>query len=749
MSAVSSFVGSQYSRLSVDSLFKATPATLEAAESHFQASRVSKRTAVVDGDLTSEDVCQCCNKRISGGRGACLFSLRDLDELAELGIAYPLFFYLLRYLCCMLLWITLIASIGNISYMYQNSSSTDPQYADDNTTVWPYILQLLSLLGLFVGYVLMTILMQRKEVELRKGVVTEADYSVAIKNLGTDWHSAALKQHIESQMLVNGKSLSVVKINTAYVLTDYLKVEEAVESIKQKKNLLRIQSQIHLSRWISNAHIGPISAARIESEQATLLTRVEAMKKNPPKKAGIAIVTFHTIEDANAFQKTWGQGLLRKLFWCCGQKKDSPLYFAGREIYVKAADQPGDIAWSNLHAGRGKRLMAQVTTLVIIVVAVVMLYVVMIIIAIFQVLGQSNRGIDGYLDKSTVSAMILAVGLGIDKLAKAMAKMEHHHSNSAHFVIIAYKLTCMQVFNTVFVSIFYALASQADGEDFYVALRKQMYSLLYMNAIVKPMLRLLTIDNVLYVARRWWASRQFRAGTSTLTQEDANETFELPEMDMAIWYSDALTKFMLASMYTPFVPTTAPLFLVGFFLDYWVAKFILLRFASTPKQFNGMMAMKMLEFVKFSIFLYGVGMMMFFPTGTAQNIAISAILLDFLYFIIPIVCYKCCCRCCFSPSKPSKTAGPFEEESLKFPHHEVTPIQRYEEANPITSSQAQNSGHTSLNSSETQDISVWKVVAKMNEGTVRGSSARLESQALDEEGGSSQHPGFNYQELNE
>jgi len=663
MSTISSFVGSAYSRNSVKSVFKADSATLEAAQIHYQASRVSKRTAVT----TTVDVCKCCSKRICGGNGACLFDLRDLDQLAPIGIAFPLFFYLIRYLCYMLLWVTLMASIGNMYFMYTSSPSTDPDYDETNTTVWPYTLHFIALLGLFVGYVLMTKLMKNKEAELKKGVVTEADYSVVIKNLGRDWRSAALKQHIEGQMLVNGKSISVANINASYLLTDYLLIEETVERIKQKKNTLEIQSEFRLARWLqpSNSHTETITQTQIHSEETALLARIEELEHRPPEKTGVAVVTFHTIQDAAAFYKEWSQGLLRKLFWCCMHKKDSPLYFAGREMYVKTADQPRDIAWDNLHVGRGKRIQAQAVTLAVIIIAVYMLYFVVIILAVLKFMANSEKGVKGYIEKGPVSAIVLGVGLGIEKLARFLAKIEHHHSYSAQFVIIAYKLTVMQVFNAVFFPVFYAIAS----EDFYTVLRGQMSSLIYMNAFVKPWLRLL--GPVLYFARKWWVSRKLKAGKSTLTQEAANETFQLPEIDMAIWYSDALTKFMLALMYTPLIPAAAPVFCAGFVLDYWIAKFILLRLASTPNQLNGALALKMMEFVKFSILLYSVGMMMFFPPDASSlNLAASAFSLAFFYFIIP---FKICCRCCFSTSKPLKLAGTLEEETPNFPPHEVIP----------------------------------------------------------------------------
>ena len=129
MSTTSSFTGSAYSKRALESLFDATPATLEAAQRHYQASRVSKRTDKNDDDLKAEDVCECCKKRICGGAGASLFSLRALDALAELGLAFPLFFYLLLGICFMLLWVTLVASIGNLYFLYKQSrSSSDPNY---------------------------------------------------------------------------------------------------------------------------------------------------------------------------------------------------------------------------------------------------------------------------------------------------------------------------------------------------------------------------------------------------------------------------------------------------------------------------------------------------------------------------------------------------------------------------------------------------------------------------------------------
>ena len=646
MTAVSSFMGSAYSKRSLDSLFNATPATLEAAQRHYQASRISKRTDTNDNQLKTEDVCECCKKRICGGAGARLFSLGDVDPLKELGLAFPLFFHLLRGICCMLLWVTLVASIGNIYYIYEHSGDpSDPNYNNDDTAKWPYILQLIALLGLFLMYVKLTFLLRQKTATLKKQILTEADYSVVIKNLGANWHSADLKQHIESKMLVNGKSCKVVKINTAYVLTDYMKIEAAVHKIKEKQ-----------------FHAESITAEQMNSEKVALLKRVEELEKRTPEKVGVAVVTFHTIEAAAAFNSRWNQGLFKRLIWWCW---NYPLYFAGRYMYVRNAYQPRDIVWKNLHIGRGMRILAQFITLILIIGAVVIIYTVLFFLVFIDVKTNSEDGMKGYLEKAPVSAVIFGVGLGIEKLAKLLARIEHHHSYSAHHVIIAYKLTIMQVANSVLSPLLFAYLTGRE------TLITQMHSLIVMNVFVKPVLRIFSISHVFSFLQRWGLSRKLKAGKCTLTQEAANETFQLPEIHMTIWYSDALTKFMLALMYTPLIPAAAPVFFIGFVLDYWAAKYALLRLAAMPAQLNEMLAMKMVKFVKFSILLYGIGMLMFYADNSvAISVEIIGFVLSLIYFIVPSSCYQLCYKS-LRPSRFLKSAGWFLEECANFPCNEV------------------------------------------------------------------------------
>jgi len=694
MFRTSSFAGSGYSE---ESLVETPPtATLEGANRHFQASRVSKRTDKKDSELKNEDRCECCEKRICGGEGAHLFSLRALDDLAELGLAFPLFFYLIWCLGCMLLWITLVASIGNIYFEYKSSPPDNPQYYENDKTKWPYILHLVALLGLFLMYIVSTYLMRRKAAKLRHGMVTEADYSVTMKNLGTDWRSADLKQHIEDQMLVNGEKIEVVGINSSYQLTEYLELDEDIRRIKAKMNHLRVQkflstpnpsTEVEAKQTASEPSaeveakqttpepsakveakqtISDLSA-EIENEQTALRGKLGELNKHAPQKTGVAVVTFNTIKDATAFEKQWGQGQLRKIFWCCKPKAGSPLIFNDKIIYVKKAEEPKDIAWENQHYGRINRLLAQLISLFILIVAVLILFAVMMLFAWITKLEENTKGLLGYLERAPVSFATYYIGQGMDKLANALAQREHHHSISRRNVFVAYKLTILKTINTLFTPMFASLLE----DDFYSSLRTQMYSLIYTNALWDPFQKLITPSNLVNFARRRMTSRELKQGVILLTQEQASQNYELPEFDIAIWYSNELMKFMLVLMYTPLIPVAAPVFLVGFVLDYWLVKFTLLRFASTPGQINEGFAVKMMEFVKIAILLYSFGMLLFFYllSDVAQDWGIIAIFLGLGYFIIPCSFYRLFCICC--TSKPTKPALTFQDQASRFPHDEV------------------------------------------------------------------------------
>ena len=203
----------------------------------------------------------------------------------------------------MLLWITLVASIGNMYFEYESSPPDNPQYYENDKTEWPYILHLVALLGLFLMYIVSTHLMRRKAAKLRHGMVTEADYSVTMKNLGTDWRSADLKQHIEDQMLVNGEKIEVVGINSSYQLTEYLELDEDIRRIKAKMNHLRVQKLLNTpnpSAEVEAKQTASEPSAEVEAKQTASEPSAEVEAKQTASEPSAEVEAKQTISDLSA-----------------------------------------------------------------------------------------------------------------------------------------------------------------------------------------------------------------------------------------------------------------------------------------------------------------------------------------------------------------------------------------------------------------------------------------------------------------
>lgn len=89
-----------------------------------------------------------------------------------------------------------------------------------------------------------------------------------------------------------------------------------------------------------------------------------------------------------------------------------------------------------------------------------------------------------------------------------------------------------------------------------------------------------------------------------ITQAEANELWENPEVDLAQWYANALKTFTIGFVFAPLFPLALPITFVAMIIQYISSKYLFLRRHSLSKKFGSGLSVDVLWVMNFMIILY-------------------------------------------------------------------------------------------------------------------------------------------------
>ena len=85
----------------------------------------------------------------------------------------------------------------------------------------------------------------------------------------------------------------------------------------------------------------------------------------------------------------------------------------------------------------------------------------------------------------------------------------------------------------------------------------------------------------------------------------------MPVVDAANNISNYMVLILTCIFYSPIIPLTIPLALIGSILNYWVYKYMLLRRHKMPQMFSTMMATFFANFMPFVLVVWGASFLVF------------------------------------------------------------------------------------------------------------------------------------------
>lgn len=685
-------------------------AQLAEAQQHGKASEVYPLEPSDVGKIREEDRCPCC---FFPHNHLDKFPLITVDALRGLGLGFPFLFYLTGYLLGMMAVILAVAAVpclvGNLlaeeEYGSENgiaASSLGGMKKGRMDGYWPAVLNLIALVLVCICYTLATIHLRRHTKRLNQGVTNPSDFTVVVKNLGPNFDADQLKSHLQQSITSANflwgsvtTAVQVEKCDISYDIREYMRIVKEIQSLTMCQNASQepYKAQERFCRCLTGCCF-PHSIHYVETVEnydekiSTYQGTLNAMQdaRRDVLQTGVAFVALHSQAQVKAVLRAWKANIFsRFLYSLC--PSSSPRVFNGRVLNIKRAPEPTDIIWENLRFSRVDRLIRQVATLVILAAILVCSCFILIGLANWQRdLRDSNEN-SAKVSFSSIpaAAIILLVNILLDLAIRLMSYLECHHTYTEQTLSTARKLTIVLSLNTLL----FPLLANLDSDQWYgqSGLANNIFWVAISTAFAKSIIKLFHPLMVWRKLRKWEVTRAINRTDRAVfvSQAKANYYYQNEEIDIADCYSDLMVRFILALAYAPLLPVIVPITILGYFFDYLVNKFVLLRLSCRPKLLSEKITYKMLFFVKPALVLYGLSILFFFKNLNSDTlpIGIIAAVIGITFWPVHSLFFSVIFR--FSKEK-SATSRSFPDLSLDF--LPVLPTQTYEMTNPVTRTKA-------------------------------------------------------------
>jgi hypothetical protein len=464
------------------------------------------------------------------------------------------------------------------------------------------------------------------------GTTAPNDFAILVKNLPvTAYDEKALRTWFEAN-LVKDKTVEIVKVVIGW---DY---GEFRVKLKRLKELVKIKATLEAG-----------SEEYQETEKESLQIRrdlASAADENASKlrSSGIVVVVFRYQTDMRAALRRWTS------FWatwfycdsedtCClpsgnGIWKGAPLprFPIGdpprpiNQIKVERAANPGDIHWEEL--GRSSeetmKLFAKTNGIMFLIVACCFGATYCLNIAQAEVKkSQKEKGGIGFQFLSISPALGVAmVNMCLMKSARILGDREYHETWTSQEFSQAAKMAVGLLVNTAGVLFFQNL----QPKEWYATggLVDDAWLILLMDALLPPIIFYFdmkgNIRQLLFRGRRaalptkieeWNGKVRDCAGPPTPQKaqtmlgvknevEAYKRLYENSEMDFPRRCANALNTFFCCFFFSPIFPVASLIGIAGLVLQYWIDKYLLLRWYKRPaRPYNARLAQFSLRMVKF------------------------------------------------------------------------------------------------------------------------------------------------------
>jgi len=138
---------------------------------------------------------------------------------------------------------------------------------------------------------------------------------------------------------------------------------------------------------------------------------------------------------------------------------------------------------------------------------------------------------------------------------------------------------------------------------------ENMFYVFITNAFLTPAL---SYFDPMYFWKVHQRRKAIKLGENTkMTQKQANELFEEPELDLAVKNALLVKTMLMTAFFAPAVPFALIFGILGLVVAYWVDKYLLLRRNALPIALQNELCVNMIENIEWMGLMFGLGNLLF------------------------------------------------------------------------------------------------------------------------------------------
>jgi len=566
-------------------------------------------------------------------------------ELSELAPAYPMYFEFVKASIYLLTFLCLVSGIYNFVTNWQDTTCqnpatlTDAQLDDNNVCVLnfatrgslantitdtsDYTEKFQDWLNLG-GFFALIIFLQWFRYTQRKTAVacdqmewTAADFTLFVRGIPKLENvniEKELEEYFINHGLPDGKKLNVKRVLLTF---DVREINANKAQIQKKIKEIKALRQKQVDGENKENSAQPLISEMLklrneikELEEQNLNISDACFHGTGQGFTGCAFVTVNTQKEANEVADYWGDPDWIQRLYKRFPKKEK---FHGADLRLRAAPEPSDVYWENLHYSRSNRFVR-----IAIVIAFTILVLVGIWCAIFFLTIYKDNKVTQWDNTNANTAKIMAlsyfVSFAIQGFNYALiyiiqytTGLEKHTTWTSRKMSTATKLAWCQFLITSVVMLIISIQIQNYwGQGGLIVSVFQVFEI-----------NMITPAAVLLMAPFYWMNWFMmklisrKGDKSNLTQAEANIAYEMPEFELSAKYALILRNMYSAAFYAPVLPIALPLTIFGNFLIYWADKHVLVRKSSLTKALGANLAFQMTENMEWVLVVYGVSNVVF------------------------------------------------------------------------------------------------------------------------------------------
>eukprot|EP00434_Breviolum_minutum_P013045 symbB.v1.2.011493.t1/scaffold768.1/size164025/6 len=514
----------------------------------------------------------------------------NIQDLGELGTGWVLFFHFVRFLglMCVLLFALQLPSYfvfrsfpeealeswRNYSYTkrdqpinwdYITAGNTGPNGAD---TSWPWVCALATSLMLLLILPQYARLQHQLRQQMDKRQVDPDDFALFVDGLPADARDEdEIKDFIE-QHGREGEHTDVVMVVISY---DVEVFQNMLRDIKEAKEEFMESGTAALEERLKELR-------RPFRSSETLRSALPC--------TGQAVVILRSQEQHREVIEQWDNFFewLMSLTQCLKINSRTVRFRKRHLVRITRAANPSDILWENLTASHQERLWLRGKTYAFVTVTLLacLLIVVSINWAMEHFMGnQAERKGSGWATFSSllVAFVVMMIRIRASLTIRRQVMQQKHMTKTGRDVSLLAKLSLFYL--TCYCVI--AMLVNWDPKFWYTTgnLISDIASLMTFNCITIPLYILFSCK--LFIRNRMRDHRlDLENPPPTLTQNQFQTFFELPDMDQTRPFAKVILTFVMGFVFMPIWPYAILIAAAALFLEYWAFKYQLLRQSKRP-----------------------------------------------------------------------------------------------------------------------------------------------------------------------